>query len=278
MSNSSRSPTQSSQSTSFPRAIIHKRILETAESHPSASLEEISNQVSGATPDFVDRVLTDYGDPADAAASADLQDDTEDEPGTNKSSLDERADTASDGANSEDDEERNLGSNPLSSAAPDPKELTQKQHDTLEAIADHPQATQRDLAKVLDVTPSTVNYRLNSISEFEWTNRREFVQIALSDGGERLDIAPMESGPDKVMLETERGSKDGLVPMVGIEELREQIKSLEKLIESNNQPANRASPALVHRILRACIESEHVTEDDERWIIETFMTTDAESD
>jgi hypothetical protein len=47
-----------------PRAIIHRRILDAAAETPSASIADLAGEVSGATPDLVERVLDDYGDPA----------------------------------------------------------------------------------------------------------------------------------------------------------------------------------------------------------------------
>lgn len=48
---------------STPRAVIHKRILDAAESKPSASMEEVAGGIGGASTDLVERVLDRYGDP-----------------------------------------------------------------------------------------------------------------------------------------------------------------------------------------------------------------------
>ncbi|MFB6233651.1 MAG: winged helix-turn-helix domain-containing protein, partial [Haloarculaceae archaeon] len=48
-----------------PRAVIHRRILDVAESRPDASLEAIGDEVAGATTDLVEQVLDEYGDPAE---------------------------------------------------------------------------------------------------------------------------------------------------------------------------------------------------------------------
>ncbi|WP_157224647.1 MarR family transcriptional regulator [Natronococcus occultus] len=47
-----------------PRAVIHKKILDAAESRPDASIEAIAEDVNGATTQMVERVLEEYGDPA----------------------------------------------------------------------------------------------------------------------------------------------------------------------------------------------------------------------
>ncbi|MFC7114576.1 winged helix-turn-helix transcriptional regulator [Natronoarchaeum sp. GCM10025703] len=51
-------------STPFPQSIRHKQVLDTAEDHPDASIDEIAAMVPSATPDLVERVFDEYGDPA----------------------------------------------------------------------------------------------------------------------------------------------------------------------------------------------------------------------
>lgn len=52
-----------SSSTGVPRAVIHKQILDVAESAPDASMSAIAEEVSGATTELVEKVLEEYGDP-----------------------------------------------------------------------------------------------------------------------------------------------------------------------------------------------------------------------
>jgi transcriptional regulator with XRE-family HTH domain len=54
------------QRTSTPRALIHKKILEVAASMPEATMAEVAKEVSGASTDLVERVLAEYGDPAES--------------------------------------------------------------------------------------------------------------------------------------------------------------------------------------------------------------------
>lgn len=53
-----------------PRAMIHKRILQSAARDPDAAMDQIADEVSGATLDLVEKVLEEYGDPAEQAAEA----------------------------------------------------------------------------------------------------------------------------------------------------------------------------------------------------------------
>jgi hypothetical protein len=51
------------------------------------------------------------------------------------------------------------------------EDLTPKQQETLLTIQENPDATQRELAEILDVSAPTVNNRVNAISNFEWEQR-----------------------------------------------------------------------------------------------------------
>jgi len=46
------------------KSIREKRVLELAKAYPDASLSKIAENVVNATPEYVDQVLTQYGDPA----------------------------------------------------------------------------------------------------------------------------------------------------------------------------------------------------------------------
>ncbi|ADD03687.1 HTH domain protein [Natrialba magadii ATCC 43099] len=73
MSNSTSSPTATrthSTHNRMPRAILHKKVLDVAVSRPDASLEELADEVSGATVSIVEQVLEEYGDPGETAAES----------------------------------------------------------------------------------------------------------------------------------------------------------------------------------------------------------------
>jgi DNA-binding MarR family transcriptional regulator len=53
-----------------PPAIIHKRILDAAEANPNASIDGLADEIGGASPSLVERVLDQYGDPAAAESAA----------------------------------------------------------------------------------------------------------------------------------------------------------------------------------------------------------------
>ena len=64
MSNAARSQKREDEETGgVPRAMIHQQILDAAKANPRGSLEEIADEVSGASITLVERVLDQYGDP-----------------------------------------------------------------------------------------------------------------------------------------------------------------------------------------------------------------------
>ncbi|MEY7849482.1 winged helix-turn-helix transcriptional regulator [Natrarchaeobius sp. A-rgal3] len=72
MSNSTTSSRQrGGRESNVPRALVHKKILDTAESRPDASMEEIADDVSGVTTSIVEKVLEEYGDPAEPGDEGD---------------------------------------------------------------------------------------------------------------------------------------------------------------------------------------------------------------
>jgi DNA-binding CsgD family transcriptional regulator len=73
MSNWSQADSQTG-GVSQPRAMIHKKILDIAQSNPDASLESIAADVSGASAVFVERVLEEYGDPATKSSTRERAD------------------------------------------------------------------------------------------------------------------------------------------------------------------------------------------------------------
>jgi hypothetical protein len=150
-----------------PSALIHRRILDVADEEPRATIEDIADRVSGASPTYVERVLDEYGDPADDSGS-------DEEPDTPTAETAE----AGDGDAGE--------SSDRGTADPDLSELSDKQYETLVAVADRPDATQAEIAERLGVGRAAVAKRLNDIPGFDWASRESFVRETLpfrGDGG-----------------------------------------------------------------------------------------------
>ena len=142
----------------------HKQILDVAAENPEASIEELAAEVPSATVDLVERVLEEHGDPAET--------DGTDESDTSPSD-----------------------SPTASQSHPAPEDLSSAERETLQAIRQHPTASQRDLAEKLGVTASTVSNRVNGIDGFDWTDREAFANAVFDDEAPESATAQNEAGP-----------------------------------------------------------------------------------
>lgn len=229
-----------------PRAVIHRQILDSASSKPEASLEELASEVAGASTDLVERVLEEYGDPArDEPPGAST---TEDEPMTDDARL------------------------------PSVADLTEKERETLRAIAARPGATQGELADALGVSRATVNKRLNDIEGFEWKDRRAFVASVFGD--EPPDAEP----PDEAVVTTGHpawvdATSDGgqLLPADvdgTIHELSERVTRLEQQLDGRSFGSvgiGLEDPALVAKLVRAVMADDAISDDEELRILEAVL-------
>lgn len=125
----------------------HKRILNYAEDHPDASVEQIAKEIPTATAELVELVFEKYGDPAAAGT-----DHVEDEAASEDSTV----------------------------MVPNLESLSEAQRATLEAIAARPEATQQELAEELNVSAATICNRVNAIPGFEWKDRTAIVEQVLT--------------------------------------------------------------------------------------------------
>lgn len=278
---------------SRPRAMIHKKVLDVARSNPDASLGEIADDVSGASDKFVERVLEQYGDPANTGAevkradghgsrddreseTADSTQDMKENPESER--LDERRRGQSDinteagksdvsrsaGGPTEEGEGVTLNSAQLVSEdepdeppVTDPDELTDKQRETLRAVDRNPTATQADIADALGVTRATISKRVNDIPGFDWSDRRDFVS-RLFEGQRSEEVDPQESGGDAVST----GSS-----------LESRVASIENRLEQHDSTgdAREIDPSLTHKIIHACVDAEYISEEEELSILRQII-------
>lgn len=228
-----------------PRAVVHKQILDSARLNPNASLEELSDVVSGATEDLVDRVLAEYGDPAT-------------KPDENKDELLPTEPTASSNTTP-------VGTqHSTSDGYPPPDQLSEEQRTTLRAIYKHPDATQKELADRFGVCRSAISKRVNCLDGFEWTDRQAYVESVFGDG-----MTPLENGgspPD--------GAEDSCP-----NSLSDRVRKLEERLDdrSNRPEPLFDDPELLSKILRTCLKSGGFSKDEELWILEQTIRTSLRS-
>jgi transcriptional regulator with XRE-family HTH domain len=149
---------------------------------------------------------------------------------------------------------------------PSPDALTDKQLETLRAIASNPEATQRELASELGVTAATISRRVNDIRGFEWGDRRAFATEVLdtvSDG----QIPSIEEDDD-VTQETDQSQLDELTDRVA--NIESQLAELSTDGEAVQATAFEDAE-LAHKIVHACMESERITEDEELRVLKTIL-------
>lgn len=229
-----------------PRATIHKQILDAAAEEPEASMETIADRVSGASLGLVEQVLDKYGDPADSQAS-----ETASETGDNATENDSSMELS-------DQKTAPDGEPPVELS-----ELTEKQRETIEAIAENPHATQSELADEFEVSAATINNRVNTIPGFEWKLRHQFIDTMLDD--DTASANGGDQGPDPT---EDKGGDD----------LAEKIMELETRIERLEQPeAGRDENTLIddtellHKLIHASMDSDRITEDEELRILEELL-------
>ncbi|WP_436348494.1 winged helix-turn-helix domain-containing protein [Natronorubrum sp. FCH18a] len=267
MSESATSPNghREEQSTRIPRAIIHKQILDAAETNPDASMEDIATAVSGATADLVDHVLEEYGDPATAPAEEALEVDAGSTAAESTENGEETTGTGRDGVASETRTET---------------EVTEKQREALRVIAERPDATQADIADILGVSSPSINKRVNSIDGFDWSDRRSFVEqyfddpdaVARGETSERRPAAiERTDGGSRLPRADDRDAQ--------IDELTQRLTAVERSLEETQSSLPAISdPEILHKVVHACLESDHISADEELAILHDLLGTDERSD
>ena len=236
-----------------PRAMIHKKILDVASERPDASLDDIAAQVSSANTDLVERVLDEYGDPGNTPPPEHEDRATTDTPGI-----------------------------------PPGGELTEKQRRTLQVITEHPEASQREIADLLDVSAPTVSRRVNTIADFDWSDRHS-IATAILDSTPAPDAEiPDPERPDDHDSETPPSTDDETPPAADtpsmsqnattqepLEELADRITALERELETTADSSTErpfgGDTELLSKIIHACMESDTITEDEELQIIEQLL-------
>jgi transcriptional regulator with XRE-family HTH domain len=235
-----------------PRALIHKRILSVAAEQPDASLAAIAETVGAATPDLVDRVLEEYGDPGGTDGTQAMNE--------NGHSPDEKGSKA-----------EPTPADTSSSAMPDTAELTTEQLDAARAVYENPDASQAQIADQLGVTQATVSRQLNDIPEFEWANREAFTAALF---GERPPETSEEPEP-AAESESSREQTEALA------DLEKRVSKLEAAItDDEKQPDNGQAAGseieipveLAHKVVHASLTSDRITEDEELELLAALVS------
>lgn len=267
----------------IPRSMRQKRILDAAESHSEASIEELASLVPSATPTQIESILEEYGDPTAESTDTDLHDEneatiiaTEDQPENSGEPQDEPdIDTKASGSK----KHSKTPSDTLDSIA----DLPHAQREVLREVAADPKATQETIGERLGVSGSTVSNRVKDIPGFDWRNRESFITdmmpdsgttAVVSDGGVAQDVTPTESDEP-----TDSANEDMAVAISEIQSSLDQIETtLDSITDTSsdnsqsNDPGILQDPELVHRVVHACIESDAISEAEELEILRAILT------
>lgn len=208
-----------------PRSKRRTQILDSARTQPEASFETLAESLPGVTADDVERVLDEYGDPADGLI-------------------------------------RNALMPAWSDGAPN-LDLSEKQFGLLQVIADHPQATQRELAEQMDLSAATISSRASSIERFEWENRQEFVEaLSTKEPPQSVEDPPMMSW-NEPELQTK------------IAQLTQRVTAIEQRLETDTEGGETDQRLddleLLQKVIHACIQTDTISEDEELRVLQALM-------
>jgi hypothetical protein len=254
-------------STTEPRAIIHKQILEVSASYPEASIETLAGKVTGATPALVEKVLEKYGDPGESEnqegttetelTGAPERDETDPNSVTDDSTVPIDSETESEAGehqegtsgSSEKSDTTTQSNSDSEFPVPELDSLTETQTETLRAIHENPSATQAELADTFNVTSASISQRVNSIEGFEWTNRESITEAifspsaeideqnnkrAASDGGTTSEATTTDTNASRESPEESSGSSESesnITETATTAVTQEYIRQLERLEE-----------------------------------------------
>ena len=293
---------------STPRAVIHKKILNAAESDPNASMAQIADGIAGASTELVERVLEQYGDPAGDVPNVQGSVHADEQKGSDEFGEQERREDVDQVGKGDEppevedgqdmDTEDNEDGREESSARDEHEsegeprteengrsdegyaELSDKQLRVLRLIEQRPEASQGDLAGEFDVTRATISRWLNDIEGFEWPRRREHARRLLNgDGITESDrrVEGKEPAPRRSAAEMgESGGPDA----DDIESFGQRLDAIEERLgrlESGNETGMGTGtvdldPELAHKVVHACIRSDQVTQEEELRLLKTLMS------
>lgn len=196
-------------------------------------MEDLASKIPSATTELVERVLEEYGDPAD-----------------------DPLDTSADSEESEMVRE---------SVSPGIEALSEKQREVLRAIYESPTASQRELADTLDISGATVSNRVNSIEGLSWDDRGAFAEAVFDGESQSTTVNTTQMASD----ETESAAHVDQFEE-RITTIEHQVTDL---ANTNGDGSRTAfdDAGLVHKVVHACMESDVVTEDEELQILKTLL-------
>lgn len=243
-----------------PKGIIHKQILSVAADQPDASPMKIAARVSGASIQMVERVLDEHGDSAPDPSAAHATNSASNRP--------------------------ELGSDSSLTAVNPPSlsELTTKQQQTLHRIYEQPGATQSDLAEAFEVDRTSISHRLNNVDGFEWDRRHEFVERLFEDEAESTEEPEADSPRSETTpaddMDTETAATpqhdDSAAPRAN-GTAGDSTPDSDTDLERSDTLTIELDSSLAHKVLHACLDSEHISTNEELELLQDLLSTSSET-
>jgi len=297
---------------------------------PEATMAEVADEVSGASTDLVDRVLAEYGDPAedDVGADGTGADDSEAPSVDDEDTATESDVTPAEPASPSGTDEPAIGADVPTDSAPvradgdgavdavddsgvgvdttpdepetetetmtddtpvsGPEELSEKERAVLEIVAERPDATQEEIADTLGVSRATISKRASGIDGFDWQRRAAFVDRVFEDdeftrgetGGPTVAPSSLERADARTDGDRRRPAEgefasDGATDRGEIVARLDRIESrLDELESRESGPDGISDPALAHKVVHACMESDNVSEQEELRVVSAVLNGD----
>lgn len=173
-----------------------------------------------------------------------------------------------------------------------PGELTGKERAVLEVVVERPTATQQEVADVLGVSRATVSKRASGIEGLDWQRRAAFVERLFDDEAVLTRGAGDSSTADRDTIERSDARTDGdrhssaktaADRATGADSTAEVLSRLDRIedrlerVESSEETAGGfADPELAHKVVHACMESEHVSGDEELRVVAAVLNGEPE--
>ncbi|RXK47048.1 winged helix-turn-helix domain-containing protein [Halorientalis pallida] len=257
----------------------HRRILDVARQNPDASVDDLASMVPSATPDLVEHVFEEHGDPAAEEESPDAST----PPAADSSEGGDAADGGpTDAAGDGTAETVDAGAaDSESDCYPEPGALSEKQRDVLAIVAAEPTATQQEIGERVGVSRATVNKRVNGIEGFEWSERESFVDAVFDEPpapGVTTDGGSTAEPPSTDTDEAAPTGVDGDDPRsataevgTALADLEGRVAALEAARDGGSEGSAFDDPDLVHKVVHACMDAETISEAEELRILRALL-------
>jgi predicted transcriptional regulator len=147
------------------------------------------------------------------------------------------------------------------------EDLTDKQLELLEMIREDPDATQKEFADELGITPAAVGSRVRQIPGMNWMSRRWFIEEFFNDEQDVRDNGGGTTSDHEAVNEDSLDEAERK-----IEQLEEQLSALEERVDDLDQNRDTIEdPELVRKLVLTVSNSDQFTEEEEDRLLDALI-------